>query len=698
MFSGAFAMKMAVRIVLCLGLWGCSDSARIHYPLFLRVQAVGKTSGLITPSFLDAATIIGFERRDAALVIVRDGIRRNVATLQDSVLGQMPVHGGYLVVTQRGDSVWFICWNQHGQKDTLGMVRSRGGTLISSTVGSHCLWLSEEGDATVVDIPKSRIQPIGRVLIRSDATVRLAHTDSLLIVLMGIMSQFTAWEGITMPGGRKQYSTLVPLSLTLCAADQRFLVGILSKRTGYAIEWYARNEQGEAILTHSVALPTGIFEPRSIALVGDTAIALFRNGIVIATPGGVVGAYDSAMYAVPYQIQYALRVGNTLTIGDHQTAVAITLVQNPWWWIEQSVPIAYRILIGLFAVAIAFVLLRRLGRHKRLVWALFEKGGSGGLFLIDRRGRLQRINEAARRLLGLTSGVPLGRPMVEYLDQRWIDFRQAIEQAMQEQRACVKDVVLDATEEEHRYLVYLEPIFTGINRFEGVLVSVLEVTAQYEQWRLLHWAQIAHDMQTNLATIRLSAEQLSSVVPPSHQQHYQRILRQTRILLDRVRDLIVLGRGDKVHLEECVVEQLFEEVVSEVKDTAAAQISFVIRPTSLVLRLDRRQIASAVRNALTNAVKAIGDRPGTVELWAEVAAESVVLGIRDNGCGMDEETLRHFLRPFFTTRQHGYGIGSMIMQRAIESHGGTLEVQSCAGCGTTVLFHLPRTLYVRHER
>lgn len=691
-------MKTVVAVVLCVGFCGCFDVENSRYPLRLRVQTVGRTSGLTAPSFLDDATIIGLDQGNAALVILRDGKRQKVTTLQDSALDEMPVQGGYLVALQRGDSVWFIRWNRHLWEDTVGVVRSRRGRFISSTVGGHCVWLPDEGNAVVVDLQKSNVQPIGGVLMHSDASIRLAHNDSMLVVLTEILPQFTAWEGITLQAGRKQFSTVVPIPPTLCAADHRRLAGILSKRTGYAIEWYVRNEHGEAILSHTVQLPMGIYEPQSIALNGDTAIALFRSGVVLTTPEGVVGTYDSALYALPRRIHYTLRFGNTLTIGDGLTAMALTLIPNPWWWVEQSVPIAYRVLIGLFAGVIVFVLFRRLGRHKRLVWALFEKGSSGCLFLIDRRGRLQRLNVAARQLMGLKPGIPLGRPVVEYLDEQWASFRMAIEKAMREQVGGVHDMVLDTPEGEKQYLVHVEPIFSGISRFEGVLVSILEVTAQYEQWRRIHWAQIAHDMQTNLATIRLNVEQLASVVPPSHKPHSQRVLRQTRILLDRVRDLMVLGRGITIQQEECAIGKLFEEVVAEVQENVSAPISLVIRPTSLILRLDRRQMASAVRNALTNAVKAIGDGPGTVELWAELTAEVVIIGIHDNGCGMDDETLRYFHRPFFTTRQHGHGIGSMIMQRAVELHGGKLEVLSGAEGGTTVLFHLPRTLYVRHER
>ncbi|MCX7936547.1 MAG: HAMP domain-containing histidine kinase, partial [Chlorobi bacterium] len=204
-------------------------------------------------------------------------------------------------------------------------------------------------------------------------------------------------------------------------------------------------------------------------------------------------------------------------------------------------------------------------------------------------------------------------------------------------------------------------------------------------------------MQTHLTTIRLTAENLERTSSNDYREQIYRILRQTTILIDRVRDLLALGRGDGLLVEECSIEQLLQEVVEDVKMSAPAHISFVVRPSPLVVRLDRRRMARAIHNALTNAVKAIENSSGTIDVWAELTTRELIIGVRDTGRGMDEETLQRFSQPYFTTSSSGHGIGSLIMQRMAELHGGTLEVQSQVGRGTTVLFHLPRSVYVRHQ-
>jgi len=61
----------------------------------------------------------------------------------------------------------------------------------------------------------------------------------------------------------------------------------------------------------------------------------------------------------------------------------------------------------------------------------------------------------------------------------------------------------------------------------------------------------------------------------------------------------------------------------------------------------------------------------------------------DNGTGIDAEALTKIFEPFYTTKPDGTGLGLAITKKIIEGHGGTLNVESAAGQGTTVLIRLP---------
>jgi CheY-like chemotaxis protein len=71
-------------------------------------------------------------------------------------------------------------------------------------------------------------------------------------------------------------------------------------------------------------------------------------------------------------------------------------------------------------------------------------------------------------------------------------------------------------------------------------------------------------------------------------------------------------------------------------------------------------------------------------------AATVTVAAEDAGCGMSDETRRRVLEPFFTTKDsHGTGLGLAVSWGIIQRHGGTIDVQSTLGAGTTFLVRLP---------
>ena len=67
----------------------------------------------------------------------------------------------------------------------------------------------------------------------------------------------------------------------------------------------------------------------------------------------------------------------------------------------------------------------------------------------------------------------------------------------------------------------------------------------------------------------------------------------------------------------------------------------------------------------------------------------VVVEVADTGIGMDQEAMARLFEPYFSTKATGTGLGLMIAKRNIELNGGTIEVVSERGVGTTVILTLP---------
>jgi len=106
---------------------------------------------------------------------------------------------------------------------------------------------------------------------------------------------------------------------------------------------------------------------------------------------------------------------------------------------------------------------------------------------------------------------------------------------------------------------------------------------------------------------------------------------------------------------------------------------------------DRGQLQQVFLNLLNNALAAVGEGDRVAITTREKDTDTEMIVIEDNGCGMSEETLSHIFEPFFTTKKgKGTGLGLPITYGIVKKLGGTIEVQSREGKGTTFTVLLPK--------
>jgi signal transduction histidine kinase len=100
----------------------------------------------------------------------------------------------------------------------------------------------------------------------------------------------------------------------------------------------------------------------------------------------------------------------------------------------------------------------------------------------------------------------------------------------------------------------------------------------------------------------------------------------------------------------------------------------------------RFELARVFQNLFKNALEANATR---VDVRVETLGDSVELTIRDNGIGMDDETVRNALRGGFSTKPSGTGLGLSICRHLLGVHGATLNLDSALGKGTTMRLVFP---------
>ena len=173
----------------------------------------------------------------------------------------------------------------------------------------------------------------------------------------------------------------------------------------------------------------------------------------------------------------------------------------------------------------------------------------------------------------------------------------------------------------------------------------------------------------------------------------QRIDRTVRALLERARPRnLKLMRASLTDLMEATVQLARAQIGGRGGDRV--QIEFVPPAEDIVLDVDSAQIEDAVLNLVINAMEAVADdgkvtvRVSHIRAEDEEAAEALI-EVSDNGRGIEATDLANIFSPFFTTSKGGTGLGLPAVRRIARLHGGSVEVKSVVGEGSTFTIRLP---------
>jgi len=176
---------------------------------------------------------------------------------------------------------------------------------------------------------------------------------------------------------------------------------------------------------------------------------------------------------------------------------------------------------------------------------------------------------------------------------------------------------------------------------------------------------------------------------------------------DLVSQILTFSRQGTADLIPLELSKPVGEALRLVRASTPSTIAIETELESGSVRADSTQIQQVVLNLCTNAVHAIGDRPGRIRITLRrivtndtLAAEVpelprgrvLQLSVEDNGHGMSESTLNRIFDPFFTTKQQGEGtgLGLSIVQGIMVGHQGALRVRSQPDQGTTFDLFFPQ--------
>ncbi len=213
---------------------------------------------------------------------------------------------------------------------------------------------------------------------------------------------------------------------------------------------------------------------------------------------------------------------------------------------------------------------------------------------------------------------------------------------------------------------------------------------------------VGHDLRTPLTTIGGYAEALQEGIDdPDEVRRIATVLdTQSRRLRRLIEDVMLLARLESAEFtlrpEPVDLSAHLTEVVAGFEPRArAARVELVRRFEAVGLRsVDPDRIAQLVGNLVENALRYTPEA-GRVTVELAGAPTSVTVTVGDTGPGIDPEDLPHVFERFYVARRYrearpeGSGLGLSIVARLVEAMGGTVDVASRPGEGTTVSVEIP---------
>lgn len=203
---------------------------------------------------------------------------------------------------------------------------------------------------------------------------------------------------------------------------------------------------------------------------------------------------------------------------------------------------------------------------------------------------------------------------------------------------------------------------------------------------------VSHEIRSPLTRMRLALEMMPDGAAK------ESVIEDIEEIETMIVELLETERLDSPHggisrAPDDVAKLVAECVEQRVHDGPGVEVEGVGRP--LMAQVDSERVRVVVGNLLSNALRHSATNGPPVRVSLEERGGDVTIRVLDRGVGIPEEDIARVFEPFYRVDRSrskdtgGYGIGLSLVKRIVEAHGGTIELESREGEGTSVLVSLP---------
>jgi len=211
-------------------------------------------------------------------------------------------------------------------------------------------------------------------------------------------------------------------------------------------------------------------------------------------------------------------------------------------------------------------------------------------------------------------------------------------------------------------------------------------------------SEISHDLRKPLTAIKGGLQILKQRGPETEDAELLKLAENEVFRMNElVRELVDFSNPNKYDTERSDLRQIImraSELVGPDIRKKGVEFRAEFEDADWEVIVNKNQILEALLNLFINAIEAMPDGgtlsvQGLVEKPAHKKTDFLALRISDSGLGIKKENLTKIFDRYYTTKETGTGLGLAVVERIISAHGGTLNVESTEGTGTTFTLYLP---------
>ncbi|MBL0061143.1 MAG: PAS domain-containing protein [bacterium] len=326
-----------------------------------------------------------------------------------------------------------------------------------------------------------------------------------------------------------------------------------------------------------------------------------------------------------------------------------------------------------------------------------------GVLAVDREGQVIMINSAAARLFEVDRERAKGRTIEEAV--RNTDIHNFVHFTLRAAQPVEREII--RYENQERVLLLRGTPILEAGDIAGVVIVINDVTQmrRLEVTRREFVANASHELKTPVTAIKGSIETLregAMANPRDAERFLDMMARQADYLQSIIEDLLSLARieqaseNNKLAAERQQLLPILQDAVEATSTSAEARGQKVVLTCSeeLSATINPFLIRQAVINLIDNACKYSPERT-QVDVRAELEDKTLIISVEDRGPGIAEKHLPRIFERFYRVeasrnrKYGGTGLGLAIVKHAALAHGGTTEVDTQLGRGSTFSIRIP---------